>query len=70
MTDIVSEKPPPPPLGDIGPGGAAWLRVHEEFDKAAPNRRGVLATGSGHYIMRDRPDLVVDEITAMFQATQ
>ena len=57
ITDIVSEKLYfPPPLEDFGPGGAAWLRAHEEFDKAAPNRRGVLATGSGHDIVRDRPD--------------
>ena len=71
VTDIVSDKPLiPPPNEEIGPGSAAWLRVHQEFDRAAPNCRGVIAKGSGHYIMRDRPDLVVDEIAAMFRSTQ
>jgi pimeloyl-ACP methyl ester carboxylesterase len=71
VTDIVSEKPPPPPLNEApGPGSAAWLQVHQEFDKAAPTHRGIIATGSGHYIMRQRPDLVVNEIGAMFQAVQ
>jgi pimeloyl-ACP methyl ester carboxylesterase len=65
ITDIVAEHPPVPPPDDAG-----WLPAHRAFDKAAPNRRGVFATGSGHYIMRDRPELVVDEIVAMFHATQ
>ena len=66
VTDIVSEKPlVPRPNEEIGPGGAAWLRAHQEFDKAAPNRRGLVAKDSGHIVMRDRPDLVVDEIAAM-----
>jgi len=39
VTDIVSEKPlVPRPNEEIGPGSAAWLRVHQEFDRAAPNR--------------------------------
>jgi pimeloyl-ACP methyl ester carboxylesterase len=66
VTDIVQEKTPLPPPLDQAP----WLQVHQEFDKAGPNRRGIIATGSGHYIMRDRPDLVVDEIAKMFQAVQ
>ena len=71
VTDIVSEKPPPPPFNEApGPGSAAWLQVHQEFDKAASTHRGIIATGSGHYIMRQRPDLLVDEIAAMFQAVQ
>ena len=71
VTDIVSEKPPPPPLNEApGPGSAAWLQVHQEFDKAAPKRRGIVATGSGHYITRDRPDLVTGEIAEMWRAAQ
>jgi pimeloyl-ACP methyl ester carboxylesterase len=71
VTDIVSQLPSPRPLKDVpGPGSAPWLEVHRDFDKAAPNRRGILATGSGHYIMRDRPELVVDEVAAMFVALQ
>jgi pimeloyl-ACP methyl ester carboxylesterase len=65
ITDIVAERPPAQP-----PDDAAWLRAHQEFDKAAPNRRGVIAAGSGHYVMLRRPELVIDEITAMFQAVR
>ena len=71
ISDIVAEKALiPPPNEELGPGGAAWLRAHQEFDKAAPNRRGVMASGSGHIVMRDRPELVVDEIVAMFRTAE
>jgi pimeloyl-ACP methyl ester carboxylesterase len=65
FTDIVAEKPPVPP-----PYDTARLRAHQDFDKAALNRRGVVATGSGHYVMRDKPELVTNEIAAMDLAAQ
>jgi pimeloyl-ACP methyl ester carboxylesterase len=65
ITDIVAEKPPMPP-----PDDARWIAAHKLFDKGGGDRRGVFATGSGHYVMRDRPDLVVGEIVAMVQAVQ
>jgi pimeloyl-ACP methyl ester carboxylesterase len=65
ITDIMAERPPAQP-----PDDAAWLRVHQEFDKAAPNRRGLIATGSGHNVMVRRSELVIDEIVAMFEAAR
>ena len=44
----------------------AMRRVHAEFVSAAPeSREAVLAEGSGHYVMRDRPDVVLDAIARM-----
>jgi pimeloyl-ACP methyl ester carboxylesterase len=41
-------------------------RVHAEFVAAAPEtREAVLADGSGHYVMRDRPDVVLEAIALM-----
>jgi pimeloyl-ACP methyl ester carboxylesterase len=44
----------------------AMRRAHADFVAAAPgSREAVLAEGSGHYVMRDRPDLVLDAITRL-----
>jgi pimeloyl-ACP methyl ester carboxylesterase len=44
----------------------AMRRVHADFVAAAPEtREAVLAEGSGHYVMRDRPDVVLDAIARM-----
>lgn len=44
----------------------AMRRAHAEFVAAAPDtREAVLAEGSGHYVMRDRPDVVLDAIARM-----
>jgi pimeloyl-ACP methyl ester carboxylesterase len=44
----------------------AMRRAHAEFVAAAPEtREAVLAEGSGHYVMRDRPDVVLDAIARM-----
>jgi len=37
----------------------AMRRAHEGFVAASPAREAVFAAGSGHYVMRDRPELVV-----------
>lgn len=63
ITDIVAERPPLTPPDD-------WIAAHRAFDRGGRNRRGVFATGSGHYVMRDRPDLVIGEIVAMWRAVQ
>jgi pimeloyl-ACP methyl ester carboxylesterase len=39
---------------------AQWKRRHEEFVAVAPNRRLITATGSGHFVMRDAPHVVID----------
>lgn len=43
----------------------AMRREHERFVGASPNREAVFATGSGHYVMRDRPDLVVEAVVRL-----
>jgi pimeloyl-ACP methyl ester carboxylesterase len=37
-------------------------RAHREFVAASPHRRAVFAEGSGHHVMRDRPDIVLAAI--------
>ena len=44
---------------------AAMRREHASFVAASPQREAVFATGSGHYVMVDRPDLVVDAIARL-----
>ena len=59
-TVIVSERPPfATPAED-----AAWIQDHVDFAHAAANRTVVTATGSGHIIMTDRPDLVSQAVVA------
>jgi pimeloyl-ACP methyl ester carboxylesterase len=41
---------------------AAMRRAHSEFVAASPNRVSIFAEGSGHYISRDRPNIVIDAI--------
>lgn len=56
--DIVAEHS----WGDTDDENAAMRRVHAAFVAASPAREAVLATGSGHHVMRDRPDVVLDAI--------
>ncbi len=41
---------------------AAMRRAHSEFVAASPNRVAIFANGSGHYISRDRPDIVIEAV--------
>lgn len=41
---------------------AAMRRAHADFVAASPKRVAVFAEGSGHYITRDRPDIVIDAV--------
>jgi len=41
---------------------AAMRRAHSEFVAASTNRVAIFAKGSGHYISRDRPDIVIDAV--------
>lgn len=48
------------------PEGNETLRqAHAAFVAASPAREAVFAAGSGHNVMRDRPDVVIDAITRM-----
>lgn len=55
--DIVAEK-----WGDTEEENAAVRRAHAAFAAGSQERELVLASGSGHYVMRDRPELVTDAI--------
>jgi pimeloyl-ACP methyl ester carboxylesterase len=41
---------------------AAMRRAHSEFVAASPKRVAIFAKGSGHYVSRDRPDIVIDAV--------
>jgi pimeloyl-ACP methyl ester carboxylesterase len=52
---------------------SAIRQAHRDFVAAGPLRQSVFAAGSGHHVMRDRPDLVLDAIAQMvatIRATQ
>ena len=52
--------------GQSDPDSAqVWKRAHETFVNGHPNRSRVLAEGSSHKVMADRPDLVVKAIRTM-----
>jgi pimeloyl-ACP methyl ester carboxylesterase len=44
---------------------SAMRREHAAFVAASPHREAVFAAGSGHYVMKDRPDLVVEATSRM-----
>ena len=63
VVDIVAKHPPFASPRDV----ADWQRAHRRFVAAAPNRQLVTATGSGHYVMRDRPQLLVRTIAQFYR---
>jgi pimeloyl-ACP methyl ester carboxylesterase len=42
-------------------------QAHAAFVAASPAREAVVATGSGHHVMRDRPDVVLEAIARMIE---
>lgn len=49
--------------GEDGPKGyEVWLAAQKRLAASVENGRFVLAERSGHYIQKDRPDIVIDEI--------
>jgi pimeloyl-ACP methyl ester carboxylesterase len=61
--DIVAEKS----WGDSDAENAVLRKGHDEFVAASPARMQVVAAGSGHYVMRDQPQLVIDAIARMIR---
>lgn len=59
-TVIVSEHPPLLTQAE----NALWTHDHVEFAHGAANRSVVIAKGSGHIVMTDRPDLVSQAVIA------
>jgi pimeloyl-ACP methyl ester carboxylesterase len=55
VIDLVSEHPPFAKNDDID----RWKNCHRQFVDAQPNRQGITAYGTGHYIYRDNPALVI-----------
>lgn len=52
--------------GEEGAAGfALWLRAQQEFAAGFRDHRFIRAEESGHYVQRDRPDLVIREVEAM-----
>jgi pimeloyl-ACP methyl ester carboxylesterase len=56
IIDIVAERT----WIDLPEEVEALRREHASFVAASPEREAVFAAGCGHYVMRDRPDLIVD----------
>lgn len=48
----------------------AIRRAHRDFVAASPHRRAVFAEGSGHHVMRDRPDVVLDAVAQLVAAVR
>jgi pimeloyl-ACP methyl ester carboxylesterase len=61
VIDIVAETTWVPSPEEI----AAMGREHATFVAASPHREAVFASGSGHYVMKDRPEVVVDAVSRM-----
>jgi pimeloyl-ACP methyl ester carboxylesterase len=45
-------------------------RAHRDFVAASPHRRAVFADGSGHHVMRDRPDVVLEAVAEAVAAVR
>ncbi|WPU96333.1 alpha/beta fold hydrolase [Mucilaginibacter sabulilitoris] len=58
VLDIVSDKTPFSDSTDI----RDWKRCHQDFGESNPNRKGMIAYGTGHYIFEDNPALAVEAI--------
>jgi pimeloyl-ACP methyl ester carboxylesterase len=63
IIDIVADKAAVP--GKDTKADADWVAAHAAFAGNGRNREAVLATGSGHKVATDKPDVVVDAIVRM-----
>lgn len=48
----------------------AWRRLQNELASRSPTSKHIVATGSGHYIQDDRPELVIDAVREVVAATK
>ena len=62
VIDLVSEHPPFATSEDID----RWKDCHRQFVNAQPNRQGIIAYGTGHYIYRDNPPLVIAAVVKAY----
>lgn len=49
---------------------SALRQAHRDFVAASPRRQAVYAEGSGHHVMRDRPDLVLGAVAQMITSVR
>lgn len=45
------------------------IETHEKFVNSEPNREGIVAKGSGHYVFKDNPNLVISAIVKGYTKT-
>jgi pimeloyl-ACP methyl ester carboxylesterase len=62
VIDLVSEHPPFAKTEDID----RWKDCHRQFVNAQPNRQGITAYGTGHYIYRDNLPLVIAAVVKAY----
>jgi hypothetical protein len=62
VIDLVSEHPPFSDSADV----ARWKDCHKQFVAGQPNRLGLIAKGTTHYIYKDNPRLVIDAIAKAY----
>jgi pimeloyl-ACP methyl ester carboxylesterase len=62
ITVIGSDHPP-----YEGADSALWKNCLKSFATEKPNRKYILATKTGHYVFRERPDVVVKEIISLYE---
>lgn len=65
ITVIAATKPP---VGAPKGGQPIWLKTQSRFADQVKNGRYVEATGAGHYIHKDQPELVIGEILRLVQS--
>lgn len=64
ITDLVAEHPPFSDSTDI----RDWQTCHATFVQQATNRTGFTVRGSGHYLYKDNPLLVVSAIAQLYES--
>ncbi|MET4107565.1 alpha/beta hydrolase [Hymenobacter sp. UYP22] len=63
VVDILADRS----YGNSAAERAEWAQAHQAFVAGAANRTLVLAPGSGHYVMQDSPQLVVETVARVYQ---
>jgi pimeloyl-ACP methyl ester carboxylesterase len=62
VIDLVSDSPPFSSDKDI----SRWKNCHRQFVDAQANRQGITAYGTGHYIYKDNPPLVINSVVKAY----
>lgn len=63
VIDIVAERTP----FEGTPDAERWKACHRQFVDASPNRQGIMAHGSGHYVFQEKRELVIDAIVKAYK---